>query len=232
MNMILVSGVSGALGTAVLRRLARTQYVLAGSRTPPRIQQGIPGRRIDFDDPVTLPDALTGVDTLVLISPAYAEDDVVIARHGAAIDAAAAAGVRHVIYTSLYTAGEHLTIALAHRWTEAALAAARFDVTIVRNGLYAEVPVTLARLTATDEGSDEFAAPWGDGRACVVARDDLADAAARIASEVQADIDASGITRHADRTYELAELVSSAAARSPRPSARRSVDRSPIGRPR
>jgi NAD(P)H dehydrogenase (quinone) len=207
MNMILVTGACGAFGAAVVARLARTQDVLAGSRTPARIQQGVPGRLVDFDDPATLPDAFTGVDTLVLISAGYAEDDVVMARHGAAIDAAAAAGVRHVIYTSLYTAGEHLTIALAHRWTEIALAAAPCDVTILRNGLYAEVPVALALLAARGERIDEFTAPWGDGRASVVTRDDLADAAARIASEVQADIQASGSSRHADRTYELSGTV-------------------------
>jgi uncharacterized protein YbjT (DUF2867 family) len=168
----------------------------------------------------------------VLISAGYAEDDVVIARHDAAIDAAAAAGVRDVIYTSLYTArGEHLTIALAHRWTEGALAAAPFDVTILRNGLHVEAPVALALLAPRGEGAGEFAAPWGDGRASVVARDDLADAAARIAAEVLTDIEAGSISRHAERTYELSGTLPSAAMRSPRPSATRSCDRSPIGRP-
>jgi NAD(P)H dehydrogenase (quinone) len=207
MTMILVTGASGALGTAVVTQLARTQDALAGSRTPARIQPGVPRRRVDFDDPTTLPDALRDIDTLVLISAGYAEDDVVMARHDAAIDAAAAAGVRHVIYTSLYAAGERLTIALAHRWTEAALAAAPLDVTVLRNGLYAEVPVALALLAASGEDPHEFTAPWGDGRASVVTRDDLADAAARIASEVQADIDAGGSSRHADRTYELSGTV-------------------------
>jgi len=48
-----------------------------------------------------------------------------------------------------------------------------------------------------------FAAPLGDGRMPVVAREDLADVAARVAAEVQADLDAGGPSRHAGRTYEL-----------------------------
>jgi uncharacterized protein YbjT (DUF2867 family) len=92
---------------------------------------------------------------------------------------------------------------LAHRWTEGALAAAPFDVTILRDGLHAEAPVALALLAPRGEGAGEFATPWGDGRASVVARDDLADAAARIAAEVLTDIVAGSISRHAERTYKL-----------------------------
>jgi uncharacterized protein YbjT (DUF2867 family) len=109
-----------------------------------------------------------------------------------------------VIYTSLAGSGDLMTIALPHRWTEARLAAAPFDVTILRNGLYAEVPVGLAAAGAESAATTGvFAAALGDGRVSVVAKEDLADVAVRVAAETQRDLDAAGRSRHADKTYEL-----------------------------
>lgn len=196
--MLLVTGTSGALGGAVAARLADHAGLLRGTRAP----SGPDDRLVDFDRPETLPGALAGVDVLLVVSAGYAEDDVVRARHGAVVDAAVGAGVRHVLYTSLAGAADRLTIALAHRWTEARLADAPLDVTILRNGLYAEVPVALAvGFTAQPDGV--FAAPWGDGAVSVVHRDDLAEVAARVAAEVHDDVRAGRASRHAGRVYEL-----------------------------
>jgi uncharacterized protein YbjT (DUF2867 family) len=197
--MLLVTGTSGALGGAIASRLAGRDGVLRGSRTA----AGPGARRVDFDRPETLPAAFEGVDVLLLVSAGYAEDDVVRARHGAVVDAAADAGVRHVVYTSLAGAADRLTIALAHRWTEARLAAAPFDVTILRNGLYAEVPVALAA-GFFEQPDGVFAAPWGDGAVSVVHREDLADVAARVVVEAHDDALAGRASRHAGRVYELA----------------------------
>jgi uncharacterized protein YbjT (DUF2867 family) len=200
--MILVTGVSGALGGLVLDGLSAVDglEVVAGTRSG----DGTTTRRIDFDDPATLAEGFKGVDVLVFISAGYAEDDVVLARHGAVTDAATAAGVRHVIYTSLAGSGDLMTLALPHRWTEARLAAAPFDVTILRNGLYAEIPVGLAAAGADSAATTGvFAAALGDGRVSVVAKEDLADVAVRVAAETQRDLDAAGRSRHADKTYEL-----------------------------
>ncbi|MFF3245501.1 hypothetical protein ACFYWY_17625 [Streptomyces sp. NPDC002870] len=109
-----------------------------------------------------------------------------------------------MIYTSLAGSGDRLTIALPHRWTEARLADAPLDVTILRNGLYAEIPAGLALASAESAAeSGVFAAPMGTGRMSVVAREDLADIAARIAVGTDADLRAGGRSRHAGRTYEL-----------------------------
>ncbi|MFI6956001.1 NmrA family NAD(P)-binding protein [Nocardia sp. NPDC050408] len=200
--MILVTGISGALGSLVHQGLSTLDglTVAGGSRSG----DDTTTRRIDFDDPATLPAGLRDVDVLVLISAGYAEDDVVLARHGAVIDAAAAAGVRHVIYTSLAGSGDLMTIALPHRWTEKRLAAAPFDVTILRNGLYAEVPVGLAVAGAVASAeSGVFAAAFGTGRISVVAREDLAEVAVRVAAETERDLTAGRRSRHADKVYEL-----------------------------
>ncbi|MFI7634745.1 NAD(P)H-binding protein [Nonomuraea sp. NPDC049400] len=200
--MILVTGVSGALGGSIFDGLRAMEGLeVAGASSS---GDGTTLRRADFDRPQTLEGAFAGVDVLVFVSAGYAEDDVVLARHGAVVRAAAAAGVKHVIYTSLAGSGERLTIALAHRWTEARLAEAPFDVTVLRNGLYAELAAGLALAGAAGAaGGGVFAAPLGDGRVPVVARDDLAAVAVRVAAEAWHDLSAGGPRRHAGKTYEL-----------------------------
>ncbi|TDC91802.1 NmrA family transcriptional regulator [Nonomuraea deserti] len=200
--MILVTGVSGALAGAILGGLRAVDGLEAAGASSSG--HGAAVRHADFDRPETLDDAFAGVDVLVFVSAGYAEDDVVLARHGVVVRAAAGAGVKHVIYTSLAASGEHLTIALAHRWTEARLAGAPFDVTVLRNGLYAEIPAGLALAGAAAAAeSGVFAAPLGQGRMPVVARDDLAAAAVRVAAEAWHDIATGAPRRHAGRTYEL-----------------------------
>lgn len=207
--MILVTGTSGALGGLILDRLVAADglAVVAGSRTPgDGTGAGTDARHVDFDDPSTLGRAFAGVDVLVFVSAGYAEDDVVVARHGAVVQAAADAGVRHVIYTSLIGSGDLMSIALAHRYTEARLAEAPFAVTVLRNGLYAEIPVGMA-LAGIEAAATTgvFSAPLGSGRMAIVAREDLADVAARVALEAHQDVAvlADGGGRHAGRTYEL-----------------------------
>lgn len=109
--MIMVTGANGQLASLTLQELAdREVPAMGGSRTPAKEQ-----RRLDFDEPGGLD--LAGVTTLVLVSAGYAEDDRVIARHRALLEAASRDGVAHVIYTSLTGTGDHLGFALAHRAT-------------------------------------------------------------------------------------------------------------------
>ncbi|MFG2647461.1 NAD(P)H-binding protein [Streptomyces sp. NPDC048436] len=181
--MLMITGATGALGTLITARLADRDDVVTGTRSP-----APGGRRVDFDDPASLD--FTGVDTLLIISAGAAEDDVVIARHEAAISAAEKAGVDHLVYTSLSGDGDHLTYALAHRWTERRLRASSLNWTVLRNGLYAEF---LAAIAAP--GPDgTIAAPLGEGRLAAVAREDLAEVAVRVATDPAA---------HAGRVYEL-----------------------------
>ncbi|MEU9112164.1 NAD(P)H-binding protein [Streptomyces sp. NPDC048483] len=182
--MILVTGATGALGQLVAEKLAARDDVVLGTRTPRSTAE----RRVDFDDPASLD--FTGVDTLLLISAGYGEDDVVIARHEAAISAAEKARVRHLVYTSLSGDGDHLPYALAHRWTERRIHHSSLEGTILRNGLYAEFLAAIA--APAPDGT--IAAPLGDGRLAAVAREDLAEVAARVVAAPE---------QHAGRTYEL-----------------------------
>ncbi|WP_225824319.1 NmrA family transcriptional regulator [Streptomyces naphthomycinicus] len=181
--MILVTGANGNLGAATLAALrARGAAATGGSRTP-----GEGMRRLDFDDHAGLD--LTGVSTLVLVSAGYAEDDRVVGRHAAVLDAAARDGVGHVVYTSLTGAGDHLGFALAHRATERLVRAGAVPWTILRNGLYAELFGGLLTWTA-----DGVESAFGDGALAAVTRADLAEAAAIVAADP---------ARHRGRTHEL-----------------------------
>lgn len=182
--MILVTGANGNLGSATLAALrARGAIATGGSRTP-----GDGKLLLDFDEPSGID--LTGVSTLVLISAGYAEDDQVIRRHAAVLDAAARDGVRHVVYTSLTGAGDHLGFALAHRATERLVRGRGVPWTILRNGLYAELFGGLLMWA----GSGVESAFGDSGALAAVARADLAEAAAVVAADP---------ARHSGRTYDL-----------------------------
>ncbi|MFG1667629.1 NAD(P)H-binding protein [Streptomyces sp. Y7] len=181
--MILVTGANGNLGSATLAALhARGAVAVGGSRTP-----GEGMRRLDFDDHLSLD--LAGVSTLVLVSAGYAEDDQVVARHAAVLDAAVRDGIGHVIYTSVTTAGNHLGFALAHRASERLVRASGLPWTILRNGLYAELFGGL--LMWADNGVESA---FGHGALAAVSREDLADVAAVVASDP---------VPHSGRVYDL-----------------------------
>ena len=81
-------------------------------------------RRGDFDDPAGLRSALRGGERMLLISSVVTGLRRV-AQHRAAIEAAKAAGVRHVVYTSLVGVadGNPAAVSADHLQTERALAA-------------------------------------------------------------------------------------------------------------
>ncbi|MEU1280740.1 NAD(P)H-binding protein [Streptomyces sp. NPDC005805] len=181
--MIMVTGASGQLASLVLDALAsRGVPAIGGSRSA-----GDGLRRLDFDDPGSLD--LAGVTTLVLVSAGYAEDDRVVARHAAVVEAAVRDGVGHLVYTSVTGAGDHLGFALAHRATERLVRASGLGWTVLRNGLYAELFGALLNWTP-----DGVESPFGAGALAAVARRDLAEAAAIVAAAPDA---------HAGQVHEL-----------------------------
>ena len=184
---ILVTGASGQLGRATmaeLLRLGATQVIAATSKPDksPHLQtRGVEVREADFDRPETLRPAFAGVERLVLISTAeLAVPGKRLAQHRAAVAAAAASGVQHVVYTSApspYPTKES-SLNDDHFWTEAALAAAPFTWTVLRNHLYQEL-LLMAAGPATQSGQ-LFSATGGRGRA-YVSREDCARALAAAA---------------------------------------------------
>jgi NAD(P)H dehydrogenase (quinone) len=177
-----VTGATGHLGGIAVRRLlARgipAAQVVALVRDPARAADlaalGVDVRRFDYDEPTTLAPALTGVDALLLVSGS--EVGRRVAQHTAVIDAAAAAGVHRLVYTS----GPHADTSInplmpEHAATEAYLAAAGLPHLVLRNGWYNENYVG-----ALDEAraTGVLLTATGEGRVASAARADYAEAAA------------------------------------------------------
>src|SRR6185295_13217295 len=164
----------------VLAQCAPRDVILV-TRSPQALSdfatRGVEIRRADCDEPGSLRDALAGAERMLLISATDLERRV--AQHRAAIAAAAAAGVRRVIYTSgsKPEPPNPAAVAPSHYATEQALAASGLAFTVLRNSLYAEYQAGEAQL-AMETGT--FAHNRGGGRVAYVAREDCAAAAAAV----------------------------------------------------
>jgi NAD(P)H dehydrogenase (quinone) len=180
MTTYAVTGTTGHLGPLVVRELLARGVpaadVVALARTPEKAADlGVPVRRADYSDSATLPEALAGVDVLLLISGS--EVGRRVAQHTAVIEAAKAAGVQRVAYTSIANA-EHSTNPLQpeHKATEDVLRASGLPFTIFRNNWYLEnytgqVPQYLAtgEVFGIDDGARIGAATRADMAAATTA---------------------------------------------------------------
>ncbi|KQY58620.1 NAD(P)-dependent oxidoreductase [Aeromicrobium sp. Root495] len=179
---IAVTGASGQLGTLVTQQLVTLtdpSNVVLVSRSPEKLSgfAGTDARRGDFSDPTSLADAFAGVDTLLLIST----DDVDgrLEGHLAAIDAAVAAGVQRIVYTSV-TRPEDANpaqVVPSHAATEKALRDSGVAWTLLRNNLYADMQRgTIDAAAATGQ----LVTNIGEGRTAYVTREDCAAVAAHV----------------------------------------------------
>ena len=216
-----VTGATGQLGGRVARRLAAAgvaQRLVV--RDPGRAPQ-LPGAdvvRAAFGDGDSVRKALAGLDTVLMVSASETVDRVV--QHRTFVDAAAAAGVGHLVYISFSGAAPDATFTLArdHWATEQHIRASGVPFTFLRDNLYADFlpqmvgadgvirgpaggspaggspadPGTAG--SAHEDGAPADRAPAGAGRAAVVAQDDIADAVVAVLRDPGA---------HAGRAYEL-----------------------------
>src|SRR6188472_3914456 len=109
-----VTGSTGGLGGRVARRLAASdveQRLLVRDPTrAPTLDGAVPVTFRDYGDHDSAVAALQGVTTLFMVSAA--EHERRLEQHHAFVDAAAEAGVRHVVYTSFSSAAEDSTFTL------------------------------------------------------------------------------------------------------------------------
>ncbi|SEK66829.1 SDR family oxidoreductase [Rhodococcus maanshanensis] len=181
---IAITGATGHLGRLVVESLlargAEAGDLVAVVRDPAKAAdlaaQGVQVRAADYADRPALESALAGVDKLLLISGS--EIGRRIPQHTNIIEAAKAAGVAFVAYTSvLDAANSALILAQEHKATEELLAASGIDHALLRNGWYWE------NYTNDLAGTVErgvLAGAAGAGRVAAAARADYADAAAAV----------------------------------------------------
>ena len=177
---IAITGATGQLGRLAIAALTArgARDVIALARDPGRAGDlGVPARTFDYQNGAGLAPALAGVDVLVLISSNDMADR--LGQHKAVIDAASAAGVGHVIYTSILKGADSpLLLARDHIATEAALAASGLGHTILRNGWYLE---NYAGSLAGAVAAGAMIGAAGEGRISAAARADFAEAIAVVA---------------------------------------------------
>lgn len=180
--MIVVTGATGALNGATLRHLLHRvppEDLAVVVRDPadasPFRDRGILVRTGDYADPHSLPAAFVGADQLLLVSAPDPSVDVVT-LHRNAIDAAKAAGVGRIFYTSHQGAhtGTPFKSGRDHALTERMLADSGMAWTSLRNGFYAHY---LSWLLGPWRDSGEIRVP-ADGPVSWTDRADVAEAAA------------------------------------------------------
>jgi NAD(P)H dehydrogenase (quinone) len=186
-----ITGSTGRLGGRVARKLA-------AARVPQRLLVREPSRAPELAGATVVPGsyadkgavtaALEGLRTVLMVSASESPDRM--DHHRAFIDAAAAAGVQHVVYVSFYGAAPDCTFTLGrdHYATEEYLRASGMAFTFLRDNLYADFFPAMVGEDGVIRG------PAADGRVAAVAQDDIAQAAFAVLLVPDA---------HAGATYSL-----------------------------
>lgn len=189
--VLAVTGATGHVGGAVARALAERgvpqRLVVRSPERAPELT-GADVRGCSYGDRAAAEAALAGVDTLLMVSAAESADRR--EQHLTFVDAAAAAGVRQIVYTSFVNAAPDAVFTLArdHAATEQRIEASGMAYTFLRDNFYLD----FMELFAGEQGV--IAGPAGDGRIGMVARADIARAATAVLLDPEP---------HAGTTYTL-----------------------------
>lgn len=189
MSKVIITGVDGNFGgyvaRSILNKLDKNDLIFT---TPNKSvitkfqEQGIDTRYADYTNPEQLKEAFKGGDVLLLISvPQVGEKRRNMQKN--AIDAAVAAGVKKVIYTSIVGAGvpENDAYEIAdHKYTESYIKSTGMNYVILRDAQYCEAMVAAFEQAAASNGV--LTNNMGDGRMAHVSRNDCAEAAACVAA--------------------------------------------------
>lgn len=181
-SALVLTGATGHIGGLVASSLSSDGVdVRLLVRDPARLPEplrGLDTALADYADGAAVREALTGARTVLMVSAAETADRVSL--HRTFVDAAAAAGVQHVVYTSFAAAAPDSTFTLArdHAATERHLRDSGMAWTFLRDNLYLDI----LRHIPGDDGV--IRGPAGDGRLAGVARADVAAAATAVLSDI------------------------------------------------
>jgi uncharacterized protein YbjT (DUF2867 family) len=175
-GVILITGASGRVARRTAELLARDGHGLRlMTRSPERAPLLAAGETVRgaFAEPATLKDAFAGVGTALVVS-ASGEPGDRARLHRNAFQAAAQAGVGHIVYLSLQgaAAGSKYPFSRDHYLSEEYLLATGVPCTVLRNAFYLDM--FLERFDA----AGVIRGPAGQGRGAFVSREDVARTAA------------------------------------------------------
>lgn len=188
---IAVTGSTGALGSLVAQNLAdlgvAQRLLVRDLSRAPQLPEAT-ASTFDYANRDLSKDALAGIDVLFMVSAP--ESDHRKDLHTTFIDAAVAAGVKHIVYTSFTAAAPdaEFTLAREHYATEEYLRASGLRFTFLRDSFYLDFLPALVGEDGVIRG------PAGTGHFAPVARADVARTAAKILASA---------SEHASATYEM-----------------------------
>ncbi|MDB6178724.1 SDR family oxidoreductase [Paracoccus sp. Z330] len=183
---IAVTAASGQLGGAIVNALVKEQgheNVVGLARTPANARSlGVEIRPGDYEAADQLRVSLKGVDALLLVSGLEAPEKR-IPQHRNVINAARAAGVRKIVYTSIQGPDEGTAfspVVQSNRQTEADIRDSGLDWVIGRNGIYIEPDVEYVE---SYKARGEIVNSAGDARCGYTTRAELARAYASLLTQ-------------------------------------------------
>jgi uncharacterized protein YbjT (DUF2867 family) len=202
---ILVTAATGTVGRHVVRGLIETNgSVRAATRDPSAYDapgDGVEPVRFDFADPSTYGEAFRGCEAMFLVRPPAIA--AVWNSIFPAIDAAAEAGIRHIVFLSVQGAAENPLV--PHRWIEWKLANAEVTATSLRPSFFMQNLVTTHREEIAREG--QLVVPAGTGETAFVDARDVADVAVHLLDQPPAADGAYEITGPAAFSYATATQI-------------------------
>ncbi|WP_320130093.1 NAD(P)H-binding protein [uncultured Sphaerochaeta sp.] len=210
MKNIIITGSDGNFGSRVVREIVKLVDKKNLILTAP-IEKGIEGylkegfdaRVANFNHEEGLEKAFAGGDVMLIISAPFVGEKRQNA-HKRAIEAAKAAGVKKIVYTSLVNARDPQNPSiekLDHAFTEEYLEKSGLDYIFLRNSQYAEAMVT-SFLTS----NGVMTSCQGEGKMAYISRQDCAIAAAY--ALLKTDLHKAVLNINGPELLTLAEFVS------------------------
>jgi NAD(P)H dehydrogenase (quinone) len=210
---IAITAASGHLGAAIVKvtsQLIGVDSVVAVARTPEKAKNlGVEVRAGSYDDRSALEQAFAGVGTVLLVSGMAAPDQRIV-QHRNVIEAAKAAGVKKIVYTSVQGPKDGTAfspIVQSNRQTEADVKASGLAWAIGRNGIYIEPDVDYIDKY---KASGEIANCAGDGKCGYTTRAELGFAYARLLTQSDHDGQTVNLNGSPITQAQLAEYLNSA----------------------
>lgn len=196
--MILVTGATGHLGSAVIDQLLKNtskEKFIALARNEEKAQaltdKGVQVRIADFDDIASVEKAFQGIEKLLLIST-VAQNRA--EQQKAVVDAAKKAGVKHIVYTGITMEDVNTsaikTLMGSHFETEDHIKESGLAYTFLRNSLYTDVIPMYVGEKVFETG---IYLPAGNGKSPYALRREMGEAAANVLLQ----------DGHENKTYEI-----------------------------